>query len=183
MTWQQWLSENYTTLEYWSKRRDFTNWSDLITQLTLHLQKNWTTFNLIPDDKKIAWCQGWFKNQVRWLNSKHNVDVFGDELGGRTFMEFKTEIFDCEEEEDFDKNCDYTDEERLWIDDLSDSQISKIKKIKLIYKGLSNEEQVLFDLYFKEMLSQRQIAEKINIPLSAVYNMLKALKTKIKNEF
>lgn len=183
MIWQKWISENYNQLEYWAKRRDFLNWSDLLTHLTLHLEKNWSTFNLIPDDKKIAWCQGWYKNQVRWLNSKHNVDVFGDEKAGSSFIEFKTEIYDEVEVIEYDDLCDYTHEELLWIDDLSDSDIQKIRKIKSIYLQLSNEEQVLFDFYFKDMMSQRQIAKKINIPLSAVYNMLKALKTKIKNEF
>lgn len=183
MIWSEWISNNYTELEYWAKRRDFNNWTDLLTQLTLHLEKNWQIFVLIPEDKKIAWCQGWYKNQVRWLNSKHNVDVFGDEVGGKTFMEFKTEIFDSEDDGDFESLVDYTPQERLWIDDLTSEQISRVRKIKTIYKSFSNEEQVLFDLYFKDMLSQRQIAQKINIPLSAVYNMLKALKTKIKNEF
>lgn len=178
-----WITTNYTQLEYWAKRRDFNNWADLLSHLTLHLEKNWTVFNSIPDDKKIAWCQGWYKNQVRWLNSKHNVDVFGDEKGGTTFMEFKTEIYDEVVDLDFDLICDYTDEELLWIDDLTEKEIYKIKKIKKFYHSLSNQEQILFDFYFKDMLSQRQIAKKINIPLSAVYNMLKALKLKIKNEF
>jgi hypothetical protein len=181
--WSKWISENYIQLEYWAKRRDFNNWSDLLSHLALHLEKNWSTFETIPDDKKVAWCQGWYKNQVRWMNSKHNVDIFGDEHCGATFIEFKTEIYDQFDEVDFDLICDHTFDERLWIDDLSDEQIWKIKKIKKIYLTFTNEEQILFDLYFKDMLSQRQIAQKINIPLSAVYNMLKTLKIKIKNEF
>jgi len=181
--WSIWISENYSGLEYWAKRRDFNNWSDLLSHLTLHLEKNWSTFTTIPDEKKIAWCQGWYKNQVRWMNSKHNVDIFGDGLCGGSFIEFKTEIYDDVHELDLDLICDYTHEERLWIDDFSLSQISKIRKIKKLYTTFTNEEQVLFDLYFKDMLSQRKIAEKINIPLSAVYNMLKNLKIKIKNEF
>lgn len=183
MTWSIWISKNYTQLEYWAKRRDFNNWSDLLSHLTLHLEKNWSVFKNIPDDKKIAWCQGWYKNQVRWMNSKHNVDIFGDEFCGSTFLEFKTEIYDQPEDFDIDMICDYDDDELLWVEDLTDEQIYKIRKIKKLYLTFTNEEQVLFDLYFKEMLSQRQISIKINIPLSAVYNMLKALKIKIKNEF
>lgn len=183
MIWQLWISDNYRQLEYWAKRRDFENWSDLISHLTIHLEKNWQTFSQIPDDKKIAWCQGWYKNQVRWLNSKHNVDVFGDEFGGKTFMEFKTEIFEWGEEIEPHMAIDYSQEEQMWIDELDDLSIAKIRKIKAIYQMMTSDEKVLFDLYFTQMLSQREIAKKINIPLSAVYNMLKRLKTKIKDEF
>jgi len=183
MTWSEWSEENFELLVYWAKRRDFLNWSDLVQNLIIHLEKNWSWFSAIPDGKKIAWCQGWYKNQVLWLNSKHNIEIFGHDRSKGTDLEFKAEIYDIVQDCNFDDIIDFGEELVWWTEEFSDLQISRLKKIEEIYSTFGPEEQVLFDLYFKNGLSQRDIAKKINIPLSAVYNMLKTLKTKIKNEF
>lgn len=183
MTWSEWSEKNFELLVYWAKRRDFLNWSDLVQSLIIHLEKNWHHFEKVSEEKKIAWCQTWFKNQVKWLNSSHNIDIWGHDRKNGHHLEFKTELYDLGECNDFEDFIDLGQEKLWWSDEFSDLQISRLKKIEEIYSTFEPEEQILFDLYFKVGLSQRAIAKKINIPLSAVYNMLKALKTKIKNEF
>jgi len=174
MTWQIWITDNFRVLKYWSSKWSFYESDELLQCFAEYLEKNWSKFSQIPDgEQRIKFCQKWFKNNVIWQTTEFNKIIQKPHLP--FFEEIYEDEFFCEE-----VDLDLTPEE---IDsDLSDEQIYKVRRIAKVYKTLSTEEKVLFDLYFTEMLSQRQIANKINIPLSAVYNMLKALKQKIKDE-
>jgi predicted DNA-binding protein YlxM (UPF0122 family) len=52
--------------------------------------------------------------------------------------------------------------------------------MRKIYLTLDTHQRVLWDLYFSQMLSMRAIGKKLDLPLSAVYNMVVELKSEIK---
>jgi DNA-directed RNA polymerase specialized sigma subunit len=62
----------------------------------------------------------------------------------------------------------------------SEFDVNRIMLMRKIYLTLDTHERVLYDLYFSQMLSMRAIGKKIDLPLSAVFNMLNDLKIKLK---
>jgi DNA-directed RNA polymerase specialized sigma subunit len=62
----------------------------------------------------------------------------------------------------------------------SEYDVDKIVLLRAIYIELETYERVLWDLYFNQMLSMRDIGKKLDLPLSSVYNMVKELKIKVK---
>jgi predicted DNA-binding protein YlxM (UPF0122 family) len=52
--------------------------------------------------------------------------------------------------------------------------------MRKIYLTLDTHQRVLWDLYFSQMLSMRAIGKRLDLPLSAVYNMVVELKSEIK---
>lgn len=179
MTWQIWIIQNHDLLTYWAKRRHFAEWNELLQQLVIYIEKNWDTFSKIPDgSQRIKWCQVWYKNHVKWKNSDFNKIIHRpDEVVGLI-----DEVYEIEDGEEQDwLEVDLLPGEIRWADGFSFDEVVKLRKIKAAYNKLNDKEKILYDLYFGEMLSQRAIAKKINIPHSAVYNMLKELREKIKN--
>jgi hypothetical protein len=178
--WQLWLNKNYKTISFWAKHWHREEWRELLAFLTLYLQKNWSKFSKIPDgDERIKFLQTWMKNNVRWQNSDFNksigVNKFDDE------WEIQSETF----EEPYEILAeDLPDDVKEFIVDLdrrfTEIEVRQIIVIRKIYLTLPSHERVLYDLYFTQMLSLRQVAKKLQLPLSAVHNMVTDLKKKIK---
>lgn len=181
LSWQQWLTINYKMLSYWSRHWHREEWRELLAHLSLYLEKNWPKFSKIPDgEERIKFCQTWMKNNVKWKNSDFNktigVNNFSDE------WESSEELY----EEPYDILAeDFTDDIKDFIVDLNrrftESETKKILTVRQIYLTLQSHEKVLYDLYITQMLSLRDIAAKIDLPVSAVYKMVNELKYKIKN--
>jgi hypothetical protein len=180
--WQMWLDKNYKILSMWSKRWSPNDWRELMAFMSLYLEKNWTKFSAIPDgEQRIKFLQVWMKNNVKWDNSDFNKSISVNNFG----EEFTIE--DESVEEDFDTIAeDIPLDIREWILDLrskfSEIEVRRLVLIRTIYLNLKPHEKALYNLYFTEMLSLRQISFKLDIPLSSVYGMLKDLKTKIKEK-
>jgi DNA-directed RNA polymerase specialized sigma subunit len=62
----------------------------------------------------------------------------------------------------------------------SEYDVNRIMLMRKIYLTLDTHQRVLWDLYFSQMLSMRAIGKKLDLPLSAVYNMVVELKAEIK---
>lgn len=187
--WQVWINKNYLKIEYWSKHWAGEDWAELVAHFSLYLNARWSKFSTIPDDEqRIKFMQAWMKNQVNWWNSDfskslrvNNLSVdediesdFGrreEQIAYDDFIELKSELV--------------RDDIKDWLIDLNrnwnDLDIDRLVKIRKIYLSLSSHEKVLYDLYFTKMMSMRQIGEKLDLPLSAVYNMIKDLKKIIKD--
>lgn len=56
----------------------------------------------------------------------------------------------------------------------------KLVKIRKVYLGLETTDKVLYDMYFTNEMSMRDISNKLNIPLSTVFGMITRLKNNIK---
>lgn len=181
-SWQQWLTHNYKTLSYWSKHWHREEWRELLAHLTLYLQKNWSKFSKIPDgEERIKFCQTWMKNNVKWKNSEFNKSI-----GVNNFSE-EWENLDELYEESYDILAEeFPDDLKDFIIDLhrrfSEEDASRIILIRKVYLSLPAHERVLYDLYFTQMMSLRQVANKLQLPLSAVHNMVTDLKKKIQSK-
>jgi DNA-directed RNA polymerase specialized sigma subunit len=62
----------------------------------------------------------------------------------------------------------------------SEYDVNRIMLMRKIYLTLDTHQRVLWDLYFSQMLSMRAIGKRLDLPLSAVYNMVVELKSEIK---
>lgn len=181
LSWQMWLEKNYKTISFWARHWSRDEWRELLAFLTLYLQKNWSKFSKIPDgEERIKFLQTWMKNNVRWKNSEFNKSIGTNNLDEE--WELESDVY---EESDTIAE-DLPDDVKDFIIDLerrfSESEVRQIIVIRKIYLQLPSHERVLYDLYFTQMLSLRQVATKLQLPLSAVHNMVTDLKKKIKDK-
>ena len=181
-SWQSWLNFNYAVLKYWSRKWAGEDWPELIAFLTLYLKKNWIKFSKIPDtEERIKFLQTWMRNNSKWSNSEFRKSIRVNDF---------PEQFDFSEaydEGEILRKAEHGPENiKDWINDLhrnfSPEEVRKIILIRTHYLTLQTHEKALYDLYFTGGLSIRGIAKKLNLPMSAVHNMLVDLKNKIKTK-
>lgn len=180
MRGSKWVEDNYSFLEIWAKRWSPNYWDELLSFYCLYIDGNWIKFSAIPDDEqRLKFSQTWMKNNVGWYNSDFNKAIKVNSMG---------EEYDIPEESEdtfIEITCE-TDREDIkdFMLDLSrrfsEYDVTRIMLMRRIYLGLDTHEKVLYDLYFSQMLSMRAISKKIDLPLSAVFNMINELKNKIK---
>lgn len=180
-SWQDWLGENYEIIAFWSRHWHREEWRELLAHLTLYLEKNWSKFSLIPDgDERIKFLQTWMKNNVKWRNSDFNKSIENNNLP-ESFNFETLEVY----EEQYDVYAeDLNADVKEFIIDLnrrfSELEVRQIIKVRGFYLKLPPHERVLYDLYITQMMSLREVAKKLQLPLSAVHNMVTDLKNKIK---
>lgn len=182
MTWQIWLSNNYAVIAMWSKRWHAEEHGELVSLLSLYLEKNWSKFSLIPDDvQRIKFLQVWMKNMTRWSNSEFNNGIRVNNL---------PEVFDITDYES-DDSLDILAEcaspaLRNYIIDITnefgEEGAKKILLVKTVYDTLPTQLKVLYDLYITKNMTIRGIAKLLDIPNSSVYNMVNNLKKEIKKK-
>ena len=191
--YNDWINENYKLLSLWAKRWSPSDWRELLAHYTLYLEKNWSKFSLIPDgEERIKWTQKWFKNTVKWKNSDFNKTIevnnlnaelywFGDTeydfLGGSRVEQYEVEYDVLAEDLSQDIKDFVIDLKRRF----SEQEVIKIITIRKIYLTLTTPEKVLYDLYFTQELSIRQVAKKLQLPTSSVHVLIVALRKKIKD--
>lgn len=177
-----WIKNNYTFLETWSKRWSPEDWANLLSLYCIYIHSNWSKFSAIPDnEERIRFSQTWMKNQVNWYNSDFNKTLRVNNLPEQT------EVVDGEYDDLIELKSEVVrDDIKDWLIDLNqnwnDLEIDRLVKIRKIYLTLPGHQKVLYDMYFSNMLSMRDIGKKLDLPLSAVYNMIKELKEKILSE-
>jgi len=180
MNGHKWVTDNYQFLETWSKRWSPNYWDELISFYCLYIDSNWTKFSAIPDgDDRLRFTQTWFKNNVGWKNSDFNKAIRVNSI------DEEYDIPDIAEESFIEVTCE-TDREDIkeFMLDLnkrfSEFDVNRIMLMRKIYLTLETHQRVLWDLYFSQMLSMRAIGKRLDLPLSAVYNMVVELKSEIK---
>jgi len=177
-----WFNKNYHWIIRLAKRNSPVEWGELITHFWLWLTKNWSKFSQIPDgDEKQKYVNKWFGNQVRWSSSDYNKSLSVNNIP----EEFN--IPDLEDEGIYDVCIDAdTSDVKEWLLDISrrfpEQSVDRLILLRKIYLELSTPSKVLYDLYFTQMMSMRDISKKIDLPLSTIYNMIVELKIKIKIE-
>lgn len=179
MTWQEWVTQNQIQLSQMASVYGHLK-DDLLTHLCLYLETNWPTFDKIPNPQKLRWTGRWFANQARWSNSAVNRD---------------NRVNNLPEEVEFDIADDghihieilsETTEERTreWIYD-TQKEFGTHKTDKLIsvrfhyHNSLTLAEQILYNLYFDQMMTHRAIAKRLKIPLTSSFLMVKNLENKL----
>ena len=180
MNGSKWIEDNYKFLETWAKRWSPEYWDELISFYCLYIDSNWPKFSAIPDDEeRLKFTQTWFSNNVKWRNSDFNKSIRLNSL------EEEYDIPDLPEDNHIEALCeaDRDDIKEFMLDlhkRFSEYDVNRIMMMRKIYLTLDTHEKVLYDMYFTQMLSMRAIGKKIDLPLSAVYNMLNDLKIKLK---
>lgn len=175
-----WIEQNWPTICKWSKHWHEKEWGELSSQFVIYVDKNWLKFSAIPDgDDRIKFMQTWMKNNVNWYNSDFNKSIRTNNLND------EYEINEEEEDQFLEVYCESDrDDIREFMLDLyrnySDWDVNRILTIRKVYIELPTHDKVLFDLYFSKMMSMRAIGHKLDLPLSAIYNMITELKNKIK---
>jgi hypothetical protein len=180
MNGSKWVEDNYIFLETWSKRWSPNYWDELLSMYCLYIHANWIKFSAIPDDEqRLKFTQTWMSNNVKWRNSDFNKSIRVNS------MDEEYDIPDEAEESFIEVTCE-TDREDIkeFMLDLnkrfSEYDVNRIMLMRKIYLTLDTHQRVLWDLYFSQMLSMRAIGKKLDLPLSAVYNMVVELKAEIK---
>ncbi len=174
--WQTWFQLNYKVIAMWSKRWAGEYWAELLSEMTIYLQKNWIRFSAIPDgNERIKFLQTWMKNQVSWTNSDFNKTIRTNNLPE------ELDIAEDVSDDLIELKGEYLREDiKDWLIDLHNNweskQIDQLIQIRKVYLTLESHHKVLYDLYFTQMMSMRDIGKKLDLPLSAVYNMIKELK-------
>ena len=179
----RWVTDNYEFLQKWCQNWGRDNWSDLLSHYVIYLHKNWAKFSNIPDGKeRLRFTQTWLKNNSRWRNSEFNKEMIVNNLG---------EQFTIKDEEEDNLLDVYCESDRMdikmWMLDtykeFGEERGNKIMEMRKIYLTLDTHERVLYDLYFTNMKSMREIGTDLSIPLSAVFNMITELKEKIRIKY
>ena len=180
MNGSKWIEDNYQFLETWARRWSPDYWSELISFYCLYIDSNWSKFSAIPDDEqRLKFTQTWFSNNVKWYNSDFNKAIKVNSVGE------EYDIPDEAEDNYLEAICEADREDiKDFMLDLhkrfSEYDVTRIMLMRKIYLTLDTHEKVLYDMYFTQMLSMRAIGKKIDLPLSAVYNMISDLKIKLK---
>jgi DNA-directed RNA polymerase specialized sigma subunit len=174
----------------WSKRWAGEQWAELLSEMSIYLSKNWIKFSAIPDgEQRIKFLQTWMKNQAKWWNSEFNRNIRVNNLS--VDEDIQSDFGRREEQISYDdlielKSEVVRDDIKDWLIDLNqnwnDLEIDRLVKIRQIYLALPSHQKVLYDLYFSQMMSLRDIGKKLDLPLSAVYNMVLELKKNIKEK-
>ena len=176
----KWCEDNWLLICKWSKHWHKEEWGELASHFILYVDKNWIKFSSIPDgEQRIRYMQTWMKNNVQWYNSEFNKTIRTNSL---------PEEFELKEEAEDNYLEVYCESDREDIRDFlldlhrnqSEYDVNRILTIRKAYIQLPTHDKVLYDLYFTQMLSMRDIAGKLDLPLSAVFNMMTELKNKIK---
>lgn len=177
----KWFSDNWEWIDYWSRRWSWNHSGDLQSHLYLYLDKNWDKFKKIPDgEERIKWCQAWFKNTVRWTESDFNKSISVNNFS----EDWKPAEVPSESYNDLRPDAPSEDLAN-WLVDIFDNwgEVGgeRLMRLRGIYLELDTHRRVLFELYFYKMMSMREIAVKLNLPLSAIFTMIKDLKLEIKS--
>lgn len=183
MTSNKWVEVNYKEIVKLSKYYT-EDWRTIITYFYLWLDKdaNWTKFSKLGHNDKMRWTNTWFRNNAKWPNSDFNKDNKVNDLD----HEFDETWYEGEQSPiNIEIGAESTsDSIKEWLIDIelnfTELQASRLITLKTIYiTKLDMKDRVLFDMYFTDMLSMRDISKKINIPLASVHQMIVVLRKKI----
>lgn len=186
MTWQQWVQTNQSWLQSYASIYGELS-GDCLTHLCLYFEDgHWSKFEIIPDADKPKWIRAFFRNQVRWTNSPVSRDNRTNNLTHEQIEWFEN-AYDQPDSHNVQMEIEAEDansELKEWIADCNaqfgEDRTDKLLQIRLIFhKMLTLPEQILYGLYFEEMLTHRQIAHRLKIPLTSSFFMVKKLENKL----
>ena len=185
------ITDNYIELKVMSKRWAGLDWVDLLSYYTIWIEKNWPRMILLPHNDQMRFSQTWLKNNAKWYNSEYNKSKVVNNLQSPTDDEGDNlePLYDTEPGYDdmIELRSEALPEDiKVWLFDLSQNfperDVERLVKMRTIYLQLQTHERVLWDLYFTQMLTMRDISDKLNLPLTSVHIMISDLKIKIKKD-
>jgi DNA-directed RNA polymerase specialized sigma24 family protein len=155
---------------------------DLISFLVEYLYRNTHKLSLLKgsDINKVllAYSTKFMYNQWNWCRSDFNI--LNKNNFKTKYLEETNENFDKGFEEDIiliETKDELYKEEFNSLSDYDEIKRDKIITTKKYYNQLTPHYKTLYDLYFNDDLSITKISKIIGIPASAVFQMLKELKS------
>lgn len=187
ITLDQFISDNYTDLKRIAKQSTHLP-MDLISYYYIYLKRiGWVKIEKLTHNEKIRFSKTWLKNTSKWSNTpfadlrevNNLIEVNGE------FDPFRSNI--VIDESVYDKIMigaeDTSDNIKEWLMDMTSEYGDDVDKLILIkyhyHHSLDLSEQILFDLVYTEMLSTRQVAQRIKIPHTSAYLLVKALEKRL----
>jgi hypothetical protein len=186
------IVSNYTQLRLMSRRWGGGDWIDLLSYYTIWIDKNWTRLVNLPHDDQMKFSQTWLKNNSKWSNSEYNKMRAVNNLSSMTDndnSDINLEPLQVDYEPGYDDMIELRSETlpediKIWLFDLSqnfgEKDVERLVKMRAIYLELQTHERVLWDLYFTQMMTMRDISSKLKLPLTSIHLMIGELKTKFK---
>lgn len=179
----KWISDNWHELQGYAKQRHKDEWGELMVHFAFWLDKNWSLFNAMPQIDRIKFSRTWFKNNATWSKSDFRKSINVNNLPDDFQSLFADEEYDAYIEINAEE---VGDDVKEWMIDIhrnwSDRDAKRIIKIREIYLGLPLHQKVLYDMYFTNMMSMRDIGKKLNLPHMAIYTMINDLKKIIQSK-
>ena len=164
--------------------------SDLLCYTVEHICSRREKYSAMTESQLEGNFVSFMRNQYNWNNCTSN-NSFLKQI--KMVNEGNPDVnYDCQEFEAF-INVEISAEEipdlvKPYILDLinagySNEQINKILSCKDSYRSLNVSEQSLYDLYFLQGCSMRDISSIAKIPLSSIARMLDVVKSKLKENY
>ena len=186
------IVKNYGRLKLMSRRWGGGDCIDLLSYYTIWIDRNWIRLVNLPHDDQMKFSQTWLKNNSKWSNSEYNKMKAVNNLNPVTDnddSDVNLEPIQKDYEPGYDDMIELRSETlpediKIWLFDLSqnfsEKDVGRLVKMRAIYLELQTHERVLWDLYFTQMMTMRDISYKLKLPLTSIHLMIAELKTKIK---
>lgn len=188
MTVNEWFEHNYKNIAKISKY--YTTDKTLITHYYLWLIKHpnrWEKMSEMTSVERMKFTNTWLRNNNGWENSDYSKDKRVNNFGEIWDDEYTIEV-EYENPLSIEIGSENTsDDIKEWLIDIESNfgeNADKIILLRKIYlsKNFHTTDRVLYDMYFTDMMSYRDISKKLNIPLSSIHLLVNELKNKIKEK-
>ena len=197
------------TSKKWPSKNIKVDSGELLSFLTLFIYENISQMERYSQEEFSNFCTVYLNSQWTWRNSEFRRSLrdihkgkdvmrdFNNDNNNNSEKEnygqsFHSEIFNPilklnESQEDSWENISMDAPERiktyvkeLYNQGIRDHALMKVCAALMTREMLEFHEKSLFDLYFIEDMTTRQIAERCKIPTTAVHHLLKDMKNKIR---
>jgi len=190
MVYEQFINNfievNYLTLRQLSIKKCLNtqfNPDDLLNELVIYLHKNEEKINNIVSNKQgkkdplLRFSNDWLYNSTNYKANKYDTN-----FTSKFIVKEKIQL------DSINIQIEETSEETIDLHDLSPEQQNKVLFIRNLFSQLNQFEQKLFHYHFNEDLPHYTISERLNktgikVSASSIYNLLRELRKKIKEEY
>lgn len=145
------------------------NFPDLVAELYIHSIENIEKLrNVIEEGNYHFYATTYIYNQRMWANTKYKTNTNIKENGNDDLINLNLMT-----------DNEYENEEQRLLNEMKTED--RLAKIKYIYDKLELHEKILFDKYYNRNMSMRKIGAETGVSQTAIYYMIKRIRTKIRN--
>lgn len=185
----KWRSSKVVTSKKWPSKNPKSDADELLSFLFLYLYENINRMIDYNEKQVYNFCTMFLNSQWVWKDSefrcsrrnihkkKDVIDYMEDSVVGDSYS-YQDHYWENVSEKTPENIKNYVQE--LCNQGMSNDHIKKVCASLMSRELLEYHEQSLFDLYFIDNLSTREIADRCKIPNTSVHLMLVDLKKKIR---
>jgi RNA polymerase sigma factor (sigma-70 family) len=183
----EFINSNYTKLVSTAKKygANCEDATEIVSMLYEHLIYNPHKWQ---PDKALQFSNKFIYNQINLKNSDFNrlkMDGFKNSSNCHTPHVSIQEAPEINYEQNYDLICENINKHTIdWLNDniiiYGKEKAEMLAKIEIAKSNLDIYERILFNKYFDNQLSMRDISEQTRLPLSTIHQLIKNLIEKIK---